>query len=188
MAISNEYTEEELKRMLIGKKKQQEEAFTQIYNQYSQRIYAYCLRIVGSKEDANDLFQETFFKFFEVVKKSSDFKNINGFLIRIARNLCLNFKRVNNNFFKVEDFEFITPSSNYENQELLELISKALELLDFEYREAFILRQYQGLPYAEIGDIIGMKESSAKNRCWRAKEKIKEILQPYMKDIENNQG
>lgn len=188
MAIAKQYTESELSRMLKGKRKQKEQAFTYIYEQYSQRIYAYCLRVVGSKEDANDIFQETFFKFYESAEnsKKAAFKNLNGFLIRIARNLCLNHKRDKRKTFTLEDFEATAPRINYEDKELLDLISNALELLDFEYREVFILRQYQGLPYQEIADIIGLKVSTAKNRCWRAKEKIKEILQPYMKDIENN--
>lgn len=187
MLPPKEYSDQELSKMLSGNKKQKEKAFTFIYNQYSQRVYAYCLRVVGSKEDANDIFQETFFKFFEAAKKSTkDITNLNGFLIRIARNLCLNYKRDKRKQFNPQDFESDSNQINYEEKELLDLISSALELLDFDFREAFILRQYQGLPYNEIADIIGVKVSTAKNRCWRAKEKIKDILQPYMKDIENN--
>ena len=111
---------------------------------------------------------------------------MNSFLIRIARNLCINYKRDKRMTFAPLDFEEEDSRMNYEDRELLDLISKALELLDFDFREAFILRQYQGLPYSEIAKITGTKTSTAKNRCWRAKEKIKDILQPYMKDIENN--
>jgi RNA polymerase sigma-70 factor (ECF subfamily) len=188
MKLNQEYSEDELLRMLKGKKRQQELAFTKIYNQYSQRVYAYCLRILGSSDDANDIFQETFLSFYKEAQKDKEITHLNGLIIRIARNLCLNFKRSNSKLLNIEDFEFSVPHYSYEDKELLDIIANALELLDFEFREAFVLRQYQGLPYSEIAEIVGVKESTAKNRCWRAKEKIKKILQPYMKDIEKNQG
>jgi RNA polymerase sigma-70 factor (ECF subfamily) len=71
----------------------------------------------------------------------------------------------------------------YEQQELLEIIARALELLDFEHREAFVLRQYHGMPYKDISELTGENISTIKNRVWRAKEKIKEILEPILEDL-----
>lgn len=186
MSSKEKYSDQELIRMLQGRKRQKEKAFTFIYNNHSQRVYAYCLRITGSAEDANDIFQETFFKFYDLAANSKEIENFNALLLRIARNLCLNYKREKSKVYHPEDFEYDELGTNYEDKELLDLISKSLELLSFKDREAFVLRQYQGLAYSEIAEIIGVTESAAKNRCWRAKEKIKEILEPYLKDIENN--
>lgn len=180
------YTEQEILKMLKGKKRESEKAFSYIYEMHSQRIYAYCYRVLGSQEDANDIFQESFYKFYDMVKKIDDLKNIPGLLIRITRNLCLNYKRDKKHNFNIDDYSFSTTQDSYEEKELLDLIAKSLELLDFDYREAFVLRQYQGMSYSEISDVTGASVSAVKNRFWRAKEKIKEVLQPYLKDLEEN--
>ena len=88
-----EYSEEELLEMLKGKKREQEKAFAYIYNKYSQRIYAYCVRVTSTTEDANDIFQDAFFNFVKKAKKTNDLSNIPGLLLTITRNLCLNYKR-----------------------------------------------------------------------------------------------
>ena len=63
------------------------------------------------------------------------------------------------------------------------MISSALELLDVPYREAFILRFYQGLSYKEIAEITGDSVSSLKVRVMRAKDQVRTILQPYIADL-----
>ncbi|MBI3258157.1 MAG: RNA polymerase sigma factor [Ignavibacteriae bacterium] len=74
-------------------------------------------------------------------------------------------------------------SQSYEQKELLDLIARSLELLSFEYREIFILREYDGLSYEEIAEVTGTTVTNAKTRAFRAKQKVKEILQPYLKDL-----
>lgn len=186
MLGKKEYTDQELLKMLKGKKREAEKAFSYIYEKHSQRIYAYCLRVIGMPEDANDVFQEAFYKFYDMVQRADSLQNIPGLLIRIARNLCLNFKRDKKHNFNIDDYNFSTIEDGYEHKELLDLISNSLELLEFPYREVFILRQYQGLAYSEISELTGDSVSAVKNRFWRAKEKIKEVLEPYLKDLEEN--
>lgn len=186
MSDLTKYTDSELHKMLKGSRIRSEEAFQFIYNKHSQRIYAYCLRVTGHPEEANDIFQEAFYKFYHSIKKMDDVTNIGGLLLTITRNLSLNYNRDKKSTFNIEDYNFSTYDDSYENKELLDLISKSLELLDFGYREIFVLRQYQGLSYKEIAEITGSTVSGVKNKFWRAKERIKEILEPYLIDIENN--
>lgn len=110
--------------------------------------------------------------------------NVPGFLITIARNLCLNHKRNRKVTVAIDDFHFPTSESkNYEQKELLDLIARSLELLDYDHREAFVLREYDGLSYEEVAAIVGTSVTNAKSRAFRAKQKIKAILQPYLKDL-----
>jgi len=111
--------------------------------------------------------------------------NIGGYIITIARNLCLNYKRDRKQLESFEDYMNLSQNDTQEsmdNKEQLELIQSALDKLPIEYREAFVLRQYQGYSYQEIADITGDTDSTVKNRVWRAKEKIKSLLAPYLKD------
>jgi RNA polymerase sigma-70 factor (ECF subfamily) len=181
----SKYSDPELYSMLREKKSRAEAAFAELYARHNQRVYAYCLRVTGNQEEANDIFQDTFYKFFESAKTNRNIENVTGFLITITRNLCLNYKRDKKINLDLDNFSFSTNDTHYEEKEMLELIARALEFLDFSSREVFILRQYQGMSYKEIADITGDSAAAIKNRVWRAKEKIKEILEPYLEDYKN---
>jgi len=179
----SKYDDNQLFDMLSGKRSEAESAFAELYARYSQRIFAYCLRVTGHSEDAKDIFQETFLKFFDSAKDHHKVDNVPAFLLTIGRNICINHKRNRKPNFSIEDFHTWTNDSDYERNEMLQLLASALELLETEYREAFVLRLYQGLSYPEIAKITGETTSAIKNRVWRAKEKIKEILTPYLEDL-----
>ncbi|MGA2297957.1 MAG: RNA polymerase sigma factor [FCB group bacterium] len=178
------YPDDKLVVLLRGGNSESELAFTEIYNRYSSRVHAYCMRVMNHKEYAEDIFQETFIRFFQKVKTDYNQTNIPGFLITIARNLCLNFRRDNIPTVPLESDDFLVDSNrSYEDTELLDLITASLDLLEFEYKEAFVLREYDGMTYNQIADICGITVTNAKSRVFRAKQKIKEILNPYLKDL-----
>ena len=181
----SKYDDIQLYNLLAGSKTEAEEAFAELYARYSQRIYAYCFRILGNADDARDVFQETFLKFFDSAKVEKVIDNVPGYLLTISRNICINFKRDSRPNFTLEDFQTWTNDVDYEKRELLQILATSLELLDTDYKEAFVLRMYQGLSYKEISKITGDSVSAVKNRVWRAKERIKDILTPYLEDLSN---
>lgn len=182
----SQYSDSELIAMLKGEKQRAEQAFTELYQRYSPMVHAYCLRVLGDRDRAEDVFQETMIKFYHNVDPERDNINVPGFMITIARNLCLNAKRDTKQTVPVEDINYFTDSnSQIENKELLGLITSSLDLLDFDYREAFVLREYDGLPYEQIAEITNTTVSNAKSRVSRAKQKIKTILAPYLKELCN---
>jgi len=174
----------ELVGILHGSKLDASEAFQVLYDRYSSIVHAYCVRVIGDEDIADDIFQETFIKFYQKVQPDMINTNIPGFLMRIARNLCLNAKRDKKNTVAIEEAEFYVNSSiSYEQKELLDLITRSLDLLEDDYREAFVLREYSGLTYEEIAEVTGTSVGNAKSRVFRAKQKIKSILSPYLKEI-----
>jgi len=178
------YTDEELVALLSEEKGVSEKAFQELYNRYSSMVHAYCLRVLNDQEQSEDFFQETFIRFFQHVQANHKATNIPGFLITIARNMCLNYKRDKRITVSLDGYDIRAErNQNYENKELLELITYALDLLDFDYREAFVLREYDGLPYNDIAEITGTTLTNAKSRVFRAKQKIKDILQPYLQEF-----
>lgn len=114
--------------------------------------------------------------------------NVPGFLLTIARNLCLNYNRAARPSVSLENLDLPAAERGgvYEEHELLRLITVALDLLDAEHREAFVLREYEGLSYQEIADLTNTNEATAKTRAFRAKQKIRQILTPYLHDIERS--
>ena len=179
----SKYNDSELFHALKGNDQEKEAAFGELYTRYSQRVYAYCLKVVGNETDAQDIFQEAMLKFYDSAIKLKRLDNVPGYMLITARNICLNFKRDKKKTFNIDDYQFFTNDSGYEKKELLQLLSTALELLDFDYREAFVLRLYHGMTYKEIAEVAEISVSAAKNRVWRAKDKIKEILAPYVEDL-----
>jgi RNA polymerase sigma-70 factor (ECF subfamily) len=180
------YSDRELVFLLRHNKKEGEAAFTELYNRYSSQVHAYCYRVLNNPDIAEDIFQETFIRFYQNVQDNHKDLNVPGFLITIARNLCLNYKRDKKIGVPVEEAKNLFYQDNYEKKELLDLITRALDLLDDEYREVFILKEYAGMQYTEIAEILNISPVNAKTRVFRAKQKIKEILSPYLKDLAKN--
>ena len=174
----------ELYAELKLEKPSSEKAFAELYARYSPRIFAYCRRILGDYDRAQDAFQETFVKFFNSAQQEREMTNVPAYLLRIARNLCLNMQRSNKSQISLEEYHL--PSSydmSHDKKELLSLITQAMETLPLDYKEAFILREYEGLSYQEIADMTESSLSTVKIRIYRAKQKIRDILAPYIADI-----
>ncbi len=176
----------ELFAMLAQSGMDSEYAFRELYRRYSGRMHAYCLRVMGDREVAEDVFQEAFFRFYKSAQKKPNMTNVPGFLMRITRNLCLNAKRDKRETVEFEDWQYRVNPDSVEKSELLNLVSTALELLEDEYREAFVLREYNGHSYNEISKIVGDSVAAVKTRVFRARKKLRSILKPYITDIERN--
>lgn len=178
------YSDHDLFRMLSEGNKEGELAFLEIYRRYSGRIFAYCKRFLGDREDAMDVFQETFIRFYQTSKEEREMTNLPAFLLKIARNLCLNLLRQRKQSTEVKDYmSFINTEIISENNELLSLIKKAINKLPEDFREIFILREYEGMSYNEIAQHLNISLPLVKVRLFRAKEKLREILEPYISEL-----
>lgn len=183
------YSDAQLFDMLKKGGQEKNSAFTEIYRRYHQRMYAYILKVTGNTDETKDIFQEMFVKFVQAAEKEvhtvTTMVNCGGYLMTIARNLCLNNKRSKKHTVELEDYHLISHNSpRYEQEELLQYINTALEYLDFDYREAFVLRLYHDLSYEEIAEITQTTVSTIKNRVWRAKEKVRKVLAPILTDFD----
>ena len=163
---------------------QAREAFTKIYLRYRERVYAYALRVFSNPEDAEDLFQEVFFRVYARAKTFQEERSFGGWVFTIAHNLCMNKIRDRKPLDSIEDTTlFVEPAADL-GEDWQALIAHAMSLLPVEYREVIILHEYEGLSYAEITEILHTTIPSIKSRIYRAKGKLREILAPYYKEIE----
>lgn len=173
-----EFDDAELYSLLKNQDSNSEKAFSVLYDRHSQRLFAYCKRFLNNREAAQDIFQEAFVKFYNSSKKDRVMTNVPAFLLRIARNLCLNYKRTE--VFHTTFEDYMTDTSTFSSEEntsdLISLVKIAIEQLPEEYKEPFILREYEGLGYADIADITGESLSNIKVRIHRAKLRIKDIV------------
>jgi RNA polymerase sigma-70 factor (ECF subfamily) len=161
-------------------------AFSELYDRYHGRVASYCVALLG-KNDGNDAFQETFVRFYKYAQKTT-IESVPAMLTTIARNTCIDFKRRRKHTITIEDDTLILADTSslsfaYEQQELMRLVEIGLEYLDFEIREAFVLKHYQDLSYQEIATLTGVPETTVTKRIWRAKERLKHVLSPFINDL-----
>ena len=83
---------------------------------------------------------------------------------------------------EVPDEAALAPARSAENRELGEKIGEALAGLGEDQRMVFVLREYEGLEYSAIADVMGVSEGTVKSRLHRAKQALRNRLSPYLRN------
>ncbi len=199
---STSHSDDALFALMQSPSLQREEAFKAFYHRYAARIRTYCFSIMDNPHEAEDIFQETFIRFYHVSAQERMITNVSGYLFRIARHQCLDRKKYHTRTLSLDDIldnhsgdstklpdgmsSTIEMQNEIEKEELFRLVDAALSSLDDEYREAFVLREYDDLSYEQIAAITDTNVVNARTRVFRAKQKLKDILKPYIKDLEQH--
>jgi RNA polymerase sigma-70 factor (ECF subfamily) len=155
------------------------EAFTKLYLRYRERVYAYALRVLSNPEDAEDLFQEVFFRVYARATSFEEERSLGGWIFTIAHNLCMNKIRDRKPQDSLEGVSLYVEPAPDLGEDMQAVIAHAMSLLPIEYREVIILREYEGMSYTEITEILHTTIPSIKSRLYRAKGKLRELLAPY---------
>ena len=88
------YTDEQLFTAFKQSGKEKDAAFRELFSRYERKVYVFCLRLSGNPDDANDIFQETFTRFYrQTLKEDERVSNILAYLLTSARNVFLNTRR-----------------------------------------------------------------------------------------------
>ncbi len=158
------------------------EAFTKLYLRYRERVYAYALRVLANEQDAEDLFQEVFYRVYTHADSFTEERSLSGWIFTIAHNLCLNKVRDRKPQDSIDDVDLPVPPEGAIGEDWQEVIARAMALLPVEYREIILLREYEGMTYSEMTEVLHTTIPSIKSRLYRAKGKLREILTPYYKE------
>ena len=161
------------------------EAFTQLYLRYRQRVFAYCLRMLGSSEEAEDMFQEVFIRVWQRAHQFTEEKNLSGWIFTIAHNLCLNRIRDRKELDRLDDYSNLAMPTTFDlGEDWGARIQWALEQIAAENKEPFVLFEYQGLSYQEISEVMKLTVAAVKSRIYRAREEMRRLLEPYYRGEE----
>lgn len=178
-------TDNELCEALRNSGESRELAFSELYRRYASRIYQYARRILNQNSEAEDILQETFLKFLEILKKNdTQIENVPAYLLRIARNLSLRVTSKKQITIPIEDYHAIFEESPLETDEASKVLTMSLDLLPKEQREALVLQVYGGLSYIEIAEVMGVPMTTVRNWVVRAKDKMRRIVAPYFQPPE----
>jgi RNA polymerase sigma-70 factor (ECF subfamily) len=148
------------------------DAFAELYRRYSDGVVAYCARLLGNHEAANDVLQASFLKALDQLASLRKPEAFRAWLFQIARNeafMNLRQTRGNGEIQLDEVVEEATPLERLVELEAVQIAETLLSALKLEYREVLVLREYENLSYAEIAEITGDSVSSVKARIFKAR-------------------
>ena len=176
----------------------EERAFEELVRQYDQNVFRMAFHLLGSAEDANDIYQETFLRVYRNLHKFRYDCSFHTWLYRIVTNLCLDVLRKR----KVRKEESPTiatsegeldrmdsvPDARAHGDPQRELFSRQLEgrirdvlgTLTPRERIVFEMRHYEGMRLREIGEALGTTEEAAKNCLFRATQKMRAALGDFI--------
>ena len=137
--------------------------------------------MLNDKMHADDIVQDVFIKLFENLINIQNKQSVQFWLFKTARNEMMTFyrstknKKLITNAVNIEDLEIEEPQSlaeEIENKELNKLILSELDIMNEDFREVFILREYSGLSYKEIASLLEIDEELVKSRLYKARQKL----------------
>ncbi len=159
-----------------------------LYERHKQPVYAFCLRMTGDPASAQDAAQESFLKMLSKIHTVEHGITLRSWLFSTARNEILMVMRRKRTVLMepLEDAEEVydqrNPYKSMEEKELSSHIHAAVQLLKPAYREVYLLREVEGLPYSEIAAITGISLSSVTSKIFKSRGAMSEMLAPYMKE------
>ena len=162
-----------------------QDALSAAYEQYSDGVFAYCLRILADRQLAEDVVQDTFLKVRHYAASLQQDDSFRSWIFRIARNealMQLRKRRLDSQLDDGSVWSEETPHEQLVALERSEIVNRLLESLKREYREVLVLLVYENMSYAEIATVTGITESSVKSRIFRARKAMIEKLGSYMKE------
>ncbi len=182
----NRANQQDVQTAIDAMKKGSAEAFHLLYSRYHQKVYRFCLRMLGDEAAAKDAFQETFIKVYEH-RESFRGSNFSGWLFTIARHTCLNVIRAKKTHDSFDEVFHSTGYSKESDVALKDHIKKAIAVLPITLRESLILREYEECSYKDISNILGIELSLAKVRVHRARLILRKLLTPLVKELNESQ-
>lgn len=143
-------------------------------------VFRYCYRHTGSREDAQDLTQETFLRFVRSASRYVEHGKPLAYLYTIARNLCADRYRTQKPSVGELDERIADPHDESDGFELAEMISRLPEA----DREIIALKYDQGLSIIEIGTVLGLSRFAVSRRLKKALAELRR----WIEDAERKRG
>jgi RNA polymerase sigma-70 factor, ECF subfamily len=166
-----------------------DDGFEELVRRYQRPITSYVYRMLGNYDASLDVTQEIFIKVYNSMARYSSEYKFSTWLYKIAHNAAIDYMRRNSvnpqsleNENKDGSFEIqieskrLSPEQERERSEWRSEIESVVKCLPPGYRELILLRHSQDLSYDEIAEITNLPLGTVKNRLFRAREMMREML------------
>ncbi|HET6879127.1 MAG TPA: sigma-70 family RNA polymerase sigma factor [Pirellulales bacterium] len=173
-------------------------AFEELMLRYQKRLVTVLEHLVGKRGQAEDLAQEVFLRVYRARQSYVPASKFSTWLFTIANNVAANAARSRSRRREVQvaaaegDDRIATidelalaasglmPGRQLDKAELREVVQAALATLSERQRLAVLLNKFEGMNYADIATTMDMSPQAIKSLLCRAREKLREVLEPYL--------
>jgi len=176
------------KRLTERAKRGDREAFAELVEIYKDKIFQLAYRMVGNRQEAEDIAQETFLRVYANLHQFNESYKFSTWIYRIATNLCIDRGRKKRPDFSLDEqaegtegldwysrlaSRDRTPEEKVVTQELQETVQDALNELAPKYRSIMILRYIEDLSLQEISEVLKLPVTTIKTRIHRGREALR---------------
>ncbi len=186
MANSTELNDKEIIQGCINGDRKFQKA---LYEKFSGKMFAVCMRYAGESNKAEDLMQDGFIKVFRNIEKFRCEGSFEGWIRRIFVNSCIEHYRRNTTLYAIQEAD-VKSYEYYDHNALESLkqedIMKMVGELSNGYRTVFNLYVVEGYTHKEIGEMLNISEGTSKSQLARARyllqQKIANTAQPAISE------
>src|SRR5579871_4891734 len=171
-------------------------AFEQIYRRYERSIFRHSIYLLGSREDADDVKQETFLRAHRTLGSFRHDCDLQTWLYKICSNLCYDLLRRKQRRPQIsldtesiagrlaDDEERNNPALLAERAQTLDALLKILQGMPISQRHVITLYLLEGFDYGRIAEILGCARGSAKMRVLRSMEQYRARVASFLQESE----
>jgi len=180
-------------------------AFNTLVWRWEKPMYNFILRYFGKRDEARDLTQQVFIKVYRNLAHLKNREKFSPWIYQIAANLCRDLIKQNRRrqSFSLENLQesgaldeaahpaltlhsegALHPDKVVSRKELRDILEKALREIPEEQRVVIIMKEYQGLKFAEIAEALGVSVNTIKSRMYYGLSALKKILTQWQIDEE----
>ncbi len=175
---------------LVEKIKQGDrEAFMKVAALYQKKVFLLAFSFFRNREDALDIVQETFLRFYQRVHLYREGENFQNWLLQIAKNICIDYYRKHRSKNREWDREKPIEEMNlaaqndqdpFRSSDLRSIFSACLKRLAKKQRMIFVMKHYNHLKYREIAQILGISLGTVKSLHFKAVHNLRGLMAPYL--------
>lgn len=163
-------------------------AYGEMVQRYQSSVFNVCYRLLGNRDDAEDLTQETFIRAYRKLDTFDEQRAFGPWIRRVAANLCYNhIRKQKDGIYHLEEERDRpmrdtdhSPEGHRITRETQEVVRAAIIELPPNYRAVIELRHYQELSYAEIAQTLEIPMSDVKSHLFRARRLLAKRLSAYV--------
>lgn len=170
----------------------QDAALAELVRRYQNDVFRFCLQYLKNVESAEDMAQETFLRIYAAKDRFDANRKFKPWMLRIARNLCLNALR-RTHLVQMEALDALdgpmndiqilglfseTPQDRFVITERRRVLLEAIDTLNGESREIIVLRYFQRMSARDIAEIMDSTEGAVRTRLHRILKQLREHCAP----------
>ena len=161
------------------------EAFARLYDALADRLHHYAAILLGSRQDADDVLQETFIRLARHRRKLADVENLTAYVFQVARNEAMRLARRNARHrsheagLSVEEL-FVPAVESSASGRAEELLARGLARLNDKHREVIELKTFGRLTFAQIAEVLEIPPGTAASRYQAAVQRLRFLLRREM--------